>query len=96
MQNARPAPTTFGLEPPITSRQKPRGGGKANAKEEKARGGAEEKLKAKGAKEMPNLQAKKARSHANTSILEMATVGLETGVITAMQQKGVKGKKHLQ
>ena len=55
MQNARPAPTTFGLVPPITLRQGRRGEERANAKEEKAKGGAEKKLKAKGAKEMPNL-----------------------------------------
>ena len=96
MQNARPAPTMFGLEPPITSNQDQRGEERANAKEEKAKGGAEEKLKAKGAKEMPNPQAKKARSHANTSISAMATVGLETGAITVMKQKGERGKKHLQ
>ena len=96
MQNARQAPTTFGLEPPIISKRKERGEEKTNAKGEKGKAGAEEKLRAKGAKEMPNLQARKARSLANTSILEMATVGLETGVITAMKPKGVKGKKHLQ
>ncbi len=96
MPNARQAPTTFGREPPITLNQGRRGEEKANAKGEKAKGEAEEKLQAKGAREMPNLQAKKARSHANTSILEMVTVGLETGAITAMKQKEVKGRKHLQ
>ena len=35
MQNARPAPTTFGLEPPIISKRKERGEEKANAKGEK-------------------------------------------------------------
>ena len=83
MQNARPAPTTFGLEPPITSKQGQRGEEKANAKEEKAKGGAEEKLKEKDAKEMPNLRAKKAKSPANISTGETDTVGSETGVITA-------------
>ena len=85
MQNARPATTTFGLEPPITSKQDQRGEERANAKEEKAKGGAEEKLKAKGAKEMPNLQAKKAKSPANISTGEMVIVDLETGVTTVMK-----------
>ena len=93
MPNARPAPTTFGLEPPITLKQGRRGEEKANAKGEKAKVGAEEKLRAKDAKEMPSPQAKKARFRANTSISEMATVVLETGATTVMKQKGEREKR---
>ncbi len=71
------------------------GGAKANAKEAKEKGGEEENLKAKDAKETPNLRATKAKFPANTSITAMGIAGLQTGVIIAMKLKVEKGRRHL-
>ncbi len=59
------------------------------------KGGEEENLKAKDAKETPNLQVMKAKSPANTSTMEMGIAGLQTGVIIATKSKVGKGKMHL-
>jgi hypothetical protein len=85
MQNTRLAPMTFGLAPPITSRQDRKVEAKGNAKEENEKGGEEVSLMAKGSSEMLKLQARKAKSPASTSTSGMTTVGLQTGVITAMK-----------
>ena len=83
MLNARPAPTTFGLVPPIISRQDRRGGARANAKGAKEKGVEEENLKGKDAKETQNLQAMKAKFPASFSTMAMGIAGLQTGVIIA-------------
>jgi hypothetical protein len=92
MQSARLAQTTYGLVPPIISRQGRKGGAKANAKGAKEKGGEEENLKAKDAKETPNLLVMKAKSPANTSTMEMGIAGLQTGVTTATMLKVGKGR----
>ena len=58
---------------------------KGNAKREKEKGVEEVNLMAKGSRETLKLQARKAKFPASISTLEMATVGLQTGVITAMK-----------
>ncbi len=92
MQNARLAQTTYGLAPPIISRQGRKGGAKANAKGAKEKGGEEENLKALDAKGTPNLLAAKAKSPANTSTMETGTAGLQTGVTIATRLKVGKGR----
>ena len=71
------------------------GGANANAKEAKEKGEEEENLKAKDARETPNLQVTKAKSPANTSTMEMGIAGLQTGVTTATRLKLGKGRYHL-
>jgi hypothetical protein len=81
--------------PPIISRQGQREGAKANAKGAKEKGGKEENLKAKDAKETPSLLVMKAKSPANTSTMETDIAGLQTGVTTATKLKVGKGRRHL-
>ena len=95
MQNAQQVPTTYDLVPPIISNRDRRGGAKANAKGAKEKGGEEENLKAKDARETPNLQVTKAKSPANTSTTEMDIADLRKGVIIATKLKEGKGKRHL-
>jgi hypothetical protein len=95
MQNARQAPTTYGLVPPIISNRDRRGGARGNAKGAKEKGGEEENLKAMDARETPNLQATKAKSPASTSTTEMDIADLRKGVIIATKLKEGKGKRHL-
>ena len=95
MQNAQLAPTTYGLVPLIISRLDRKAGAKANAKGAKGKAGEEENLKAKDAKETPNLKATKAKSPASTSTMEMGIAGLQTGVTTATKLKEGKGRRHL-
>ena len=95
MQSARLAQTTYGLVPPIISRQDRRGGARANAKGAKEKGVEEENLKGKDAKETPNLQVMKVKSPASILTMAMGIAGLQTGVIIATKSKVEKGKMHL-
>ncbi len=71
------------------------GGAKVNAKGAKEKGEEEENLKAKDARETPNLQVTKAKSPASTSTTGMGIADLRTGVIIATKLKEGKGKRHL-
>ena len=95
MQSARLAPTTYDLVPLTISRQDRKGGAKANAKGAKGKAGEEENLKAKDAKETPNLKVTQAKSPASISTTGMGIADLRTGVIIATKLKEGKGKRHL-